>query len=1059
MDKNKIKSLLNEGKSQNRLSSLLEELEVKATKKTDPTLKNPELKNSDLFASKAEEEVKEIIVENRKLSAKQKMTFLLEKYGVEALTQLAGEERSRFLKELNNPETKYIKASMLLETKTSQEMNADSRALNAKTNAEKVDVQKAKNPNGPHMTNEKEELDPEVESPDPEKDPEFDGEYDDDKELKDIDKNKGDDTIKTKNQALESVTESMESIFDILRDIPLNEDEVTGKGEEAMTDNEATKESDGEVAKPTGDNADTFPTDEHKQDEEVKGLVIEGEMPEALKKNMKDDKDDDDKTPEKLEDGSKDEDHDEKSDDDNKDDKKEDDSEDKKLDEGEMPEQFKKSEDKKDDDSDDKDDKKEEKSDDKDSKDDKKDDNKDESKEDKKDLDESEMLPLEKEKEVGTKETEKISDTIDSKGDLKPVEEVKPQLKNNEISAVPHDDADAEGKKIRDAVLEDVIVKGEVAKSDNEATKEEDGIAKEPTTTNANILPADEHEEKEEIEAIVIENAVQLSDDSVFITIPFNENEGFSKDLGDTEQALVQEALKVFYGVLSGRDLNESEDFEIPADSEADLKVYKEKIEIQIPINSPIEEINEEDAQRLQEALDVLDAILKEALGGIAQMAAPAAGGVVKKLFPDAPKTNVDVEKPNEVDNADLIDGTTKDDVEEVVVEGNTDLLNKIDDDLKKAGKLKKLNKEEKAIANEEVTVKGDAAVSDNEATKEVDGETKEPDADNKDLFPEPAKEEVEEVVVEDVTVKGDVAMTDNEATKETEGEKATSTDTNKELFPADEHKECEEVEAIVVEAETLPTDAQIKDAMDIEPTEKVEHPVEIKNGEVVVKPYDEADAEGKKVRDEVLEEEGNPEKADKLNNVNSDTLDDKGELNDPKPELEGKAEVKDVTTGVSGELKDEATVEDVTEGYNSIKEAFLLEREYFSKDSRILLTASEKRAKLENQMALLVARDSQDPLYEELVKTTILAKKLQETLQERYVEVAKQKSEELVSLKEGEMPEQFKKSEDKDESKDDEKSEDNEIKDDKKEDKKEEKSDDKKDDEDSKEDKKEDKE
>ena len=605
MDKNKIKSLLNEGKSENRLALLLEELETKATKKSDPEVKNPELSNSDLFSSKAKDEVKEVIVESTKLSAKQKMAFLLEKYGVENLVQLAGEERNRFLKELNNPTTKFISPNVLLENidtaaenKNVDDANraaadkGDAALITAKAKKQQQDrlSKNALNTDGSHLLNdavqhEKEELEPEVESPDPEKDPEFDGEFDDDKKIKNknIDNKEGDDTIKAKDKALDSVNESLESIFDILMDSkPLFEEEVTGKGEVAMTDNEATKESDGEVAKPTTTNNDIFTTDEHKQDEEVKELVIEGELPEALKKNMKDDKDDSDKTPEKLEDGSKDEDHDEKSDDDEKeskdDDKDDKDSKaDKKLEEGEIPEQFKKSADKEDSKDDDKDsDKKDEKSDDKDdkeeddkdskddkkleeddkdSKDDKKleegeipeqfkksddkeeskddeksdkkdDDKEDDSKEDKKEeLKEAELLPKEEEKKVGIKQTEKISDTVDSEGTLKPVEVVEPQLKGGEISAKPHDDADAEGKKERAAVLEDVTVKGDVAMTDNIATKETDGEAKEPTTTNTDILPTEEHKEVEEIEEVIVENSVELSNAAVFISIPINEGE------------------------------------------------------------------------------------------------------------------------------------------------------------------------------------------------------------------------------------------------------------------------------------------------------------------------------------------------------------------------------------------------------------------------------------------------------------------------------------------------------------------------------------------------------
>jgi hypothetical protein len=121
------------------------------------------------------------------------------------------------------------------------------------------------------------------------------------------------------------------------------------------------------------------------------------------------------------------------------------------------------------------------------------------------------------------------------------------------------------------------------------------------------------------------------------------------------------------------------------------------------------------------------------------------------------------------------------------------------------------------------------------------------------------------------------------------------------------------------------------------------------------------------------------------LNTAHSDTLNAEGTL--------------ETTLGKGKEIK-KAQPKDVTKKYGSLKEAFLLESDYFEKDSVTEVPASAKKEKLVGQLGLLVARDVQDPLYEELIRTSATAKKLQEELQSKYRGVALKKADQFLSAK-----------------------------------------------------------
>jgi hypothetical protein len=131
----------------------------------------------------------------------------------------------------------------------------------------------------------------------------------------------------------------------------------------------------------------------------------------------------------------------------------------------------------------------------------------------------------------------------------------------------------------------------------------------------------------------------------------------------------------------------------------------------------------------------------------------------------------------------------------------------------------------------------------------------------------------------------------------------------------------------------------------------------------------------------------------EELNHGGSDTIDSTGKLATDK-----KASEKEESFTVKAEPTD-VTIKEAAK-YRSLKEAFLLESDYFEKDSSSVVSAGDKKNKLVSQLGLLVARDVQDPLYEELIRATAVSKRLQEELQSKYKAVALKKAGDLLSSK-----------------------------------------------------------
>ena len=70
---------------------------------------------------------------------------------------------------------------------------------------------------------------------------------------------------------------------------------------------------------------------------------------------------------------------------------------------------------------------------------------------------------------------------------------------------------------------------------------------------------------------------------------------------------------------------------------------------------------------------------------------------------------------------------------------------------------------------------------------------------------------------------------------------------------------------------------------------------------------------------------------------------------------------------------------------YTSLKEACMLDEDYFNTDTYTVDTAESKREKLTEQVSLLMAREAMDPMYDELLKTSLYAQRLEEALVNKY--------------------------------------------------------------------------
>jgi len=100
----------------------------------------------------------------------------------------------------------------------------------------------------------------------------------------------------------------------------------------------------------------------------------------------------------------------------------------------------------------------------------------------------------------------------------------------------------------------------------------------------------------------------------------------------------------------------------------------------------------------------------------------------------------------------------------------------------------------------------------------------------------------------------------------------------------------------------------------------------------------------------------------------------------------------------LTGETPASAVHESVK--YTSLKEACLLDEDYFTTDSYVKETADDKVQKLTEQISLLMAREAMDPAYDELLKESVYCIRLQESIKAKYLNEACKRAQRIVNRK-----------------------------------------------------------
>jgi hypothetical protein len=645
---------------------------------------------------------------------------------------------------------------------------------------------------------------------------------------------------------------------------------------------------------------------------------------------------------------------------------------------------------------------------------------------------------------LGDAAAEPVHDTTDAK-------EHTPEVTNDDV--LPADEH-KQAEDVKEVVVENVA--GDTNLGDAAAEPVHDDSAEKehtPDVENSDVYTSDEHKQAEDVKEVVVENetpTIEIHTDAVEVTIPLSSNQEVvpSEEITPEQQELVAEAFATIYKAFAKRPLNEEETVEVPEDAEANVEVEDGNLIITINVDQPVAEISDDKSEEVSNAVGVIESILV----GDTDLGDAAAEPVHND--------KAAVEHTPEVTNDDVLpadEHKQAEDVKEVIVEAKVDLkkgATKLNDaahvkawketgvysyengtykyadgtkaskeDVSKYNKLLKDYKKEKAY---EGAWKATGVYSyENGTYKYADG-TK---ASKEDIV---KFKKAYSKLVESENVAGDTDLGDAAATPvHTDAAPAEHTPDvkNDDVYTADSHEQAEEVKEVVVENET-PVAAEVP---------AVETPVEPVAAEEVAEVEDDAHAEvkvedGRLVitidTDEVKSELSDTDSAkleeavnlihrlvtgktlseadtEELNDAGSDTVNRAGDLENPSHEEPKKALPSDVTTAPAVATPAEkepvkATPADVTEAvkYKSLKEAFLLENGYFDKDSVETVSAQAKRDRLLEQLALLTARDSKDPLYEELLQSTVVAKRIQKKLQEKYTGAATKRAEQMFSLR-----------------------------------------------------------
>jgi hypothetical protein len=599
--------------------------------------------------------------------------------------------------------------------------------------------------------------------------------------------------------------------------------------------------------------------------------------------------------------------------------------------------------------------------------------------------------------DLGDKAATPVHDTAEAK-------EHTPELTNDDV--LPADEH-KQAEDVKEVVVENIAGNTDLGKE--AATPVHDDSAEKvhtPDVDNADVFPADEHKQAEEVKEVVVENetpAIEIHTDSVEVTIPLAAGEEqAATEITPEQEEIVAEALAVIYKAFSRTPLNEEETVEVPENSEADVKVEDGKLVVTIHVDQPVAEISDEKGVEVANAVNALESVLVEDIAGDTDLGDKAATPVhddsaEKEHTPDVENKDVFTDK----------DHKQAEDVKEVVVEnvaGDTDLGKEAATPVHDAAEAKEHTPE---VTNDDVLPADEHKQA--EDVKEVVVEN-EIDPETAKKLAGISKELKDAGKVKKADTAEDIMNTEEKNKAQRLGNEASDVLAGEESV--EETPETETPEA-TEEVEASEEVAEVEDDADAE--------VKVEDGKIVITidadevKTDLSDAQSAKLEEAIatihsllvkgsLLEQDNTEE---VNDAGSDTINNDGDLEDPSREEPKKALPSDVTTAPAVATPAEkepvkATPADVTEAvkYKSLKEAFLLENGYFDKDSVETVSAQAKRDRLLEQLALLTARDSKDPLYEELLQSTVVAKRIQKKLQEKYAGAATTRAEQMFALR-----------------------------------------------------------
>jgi len=270
----------------------------------------------------------------------------------------------------------------------------------------------------------------------------------------------------------------------------------------------------------------------------------------------------------------------------------------------------------------------------------------------------------------------------------------------------------------------------------------------------------------------------------------------------------------------------------------------------------------------------------------------------------------------------------------------------------------------------------------DNEATVEKEPDAKPEEKKNTDVYCDDCHDQQEDtdgVVVEsEQNAAGpelDAAKElDNEATEERNPKEMTPDEDNKDVYTDDEHKQVEDVVGVVIEAARR-CKAKNKPGTKANICEEAlalfeEEGIAPKVGDPADKEYDaDADIESAEMN------------GDDTNR--KDYEDIQGERSDAAKAEESVVEPSDLHE---------------SKAYTSLREACALDEDYFTTDSYTVQTATEKQVKLAEQVSLLIAKENFDPMYDELLKESLYCKRLQEALINKYSNIADERIDLIIN-------------------------------------------------------------